>query len=357
MKKTIYFWVIFAFAACNVKQSVKENVVLFVQYDTIQIPITSEFLPYYTNIAGYHDSVDILYAYNPHLHHIDVFDITHGRCIKNIRLDKEGSNGILNVGKFNVCDNSIYTYTTPFYFDINFSGEINSKLDENKIEDFPYNDFSLKRAGVIITNFNELFINCTYKTVPVPVYSNSSFAGIGYIALDSGTFEMFSIPLPSFKGNYGNLETPFINWMGDTIIYNFPFSSSIYVYYINEKTHKEIKVNSIYTKNNANELANSKISWAAEAEHQVVSLQFLSVKYDPFRDLYYRIHLAPIDNMKFMNNRELYLTVMDNKFNYLKEFKLPQGIFSPIYIITREGIVFQMRSEEDTMYLLRVNIN
>ena len=366
MFRNIFFpFVLIFFAACSTKNLTNDSGLISVEYDTIQIPITERYLQNYSHITGYSsDSLDLIYAYNHFLHKMDVFDVTNRRCFNSIPLEREGPDGINVAVNFTVCDSMIYINSFPFYYGINFSGKIETKLDQTKIINFPYNDFNLSgRRGIIMANFMEAFVNCEYKAMPVAVYKNdNSLHGIGFIRLDSGTFEMFDVSLPEIKDNYGHLEIPHINWVGDKIIYNFPYSSSIYVYSIDERTQKEIKVNSVFTKNIADKLNNNS-NMIAQMHHQMFSLQFLSVKYDPFRDLYYRIHMAPINNMDEMFDRELYLTVMDNQFNCLKELKLPRGIASPSYVITKNGILFQLNpsaitnADENIMYLMHVEIS
>lgn len=364
MNKTIFFLlVLILFIAFNNQNPTNANGVISLQYDTIQIPITERHLQNYIHIAGFFsDSLELIYAHNSLLHSIDVFDITNRKSLNTISLEREGPDGVNDFGEFTVCDSVIYLDSNSFYYGIDFSGKIKTKLDRNKIANFSYGDFYLGRRGVTIVSYTEMFANCASKAIPVQVYKgNNVLHGLGYIRFDSGVFEMFDVDIPNTSDNYGHLEIPQVNWLGDYLIYNFPYSSSIYVYSIKNGTQKEYKVNSVLTKNTANKLSKN-ANIRAEAEHQMFSLQFLSVKYDPFRDLYYRVHIAPINNTSKLYDREMYLTVMDNQFNCLKEFKLPQGIFSPLYVITKKGIIFQLRpgeltdQDENIMYLLQVNI-
>jgi hypothetical protein len=332
--------------ACTNRQN-KQNATesYSVQFDTILIHLPPNALQNYAKIVSDPDNIDLLYGYNHLLHKIDVFDIAKGKFVEDISLEHEGPNGLQNISDFVILNNEIYVSQYLFYYKINKVGKVIKKLDKNKVVNIDNANYYLERKGLRVANYTELPINCSVGMLPVSVYTGENILKeIGFIELDSCKYTPFSIPLPQIKKHYGDLETPNVTWLGDSVIYNFPFSSSIYVFSITEGTQREIQIQSIFTKNLAEPLPEN-ANLRQETEYQMKSLQFLSIKYDPFRNLFYRVHISPISSIEKMPDRDYYFTVMDENFNKINEFKLPSSIFSPLYNIMPQGVVFQMSSK------------
>ena len=89
-----------------------------------------------------------------------------------------------------------------------------------------------------------------------------------------------------------------------------------------------------YYRNQA-EKCKSKTDYSEWEKHGFENPHFFDLMYIPRCDMYARLHIGPIDFKEDENpeiiahKRDLYLCLFDNKFNKIKEAKLPSNTFSP----------------------------
>jgi hypothetical protein len=139
---------------------------------------------------------------------------------------------------------------------------------------------------------------------------------------------------------------PYLLFWNNSLLFNFPFSSRIYKYDLLQKKLEEFNILSNYTKNESESLNFSKFKGNYESfeidKHFLYSLHFHKIIYDPYKNLFYRIHSLPIENDP-KNKSSNFMCIFNTKFEKIGEIKLPEiNLFINNYIPTEKGIVFQI---------------
>jgi hypothetical protein len=314
--------------------------------DTLSIPIDEYHLSAYLSIPN-HTSNNNLYVFNSKVYAIDVIDLHQKQVLKSIKLEKEGPDGIPNVSAFVICDSAIIIESYDRYSFISFDGSIKNRISKTDLEldNHDYSIITKKKIGV--SNFKNFSVNCSKNELIVPVYKirEDNYQGccIASVDMKNSHTELLPIPYPeSFKQGkfYGNMDEPQITLKNDSLIYNFPNSSQIFIYNSCTKDIVTHNITSGYT-NNATESLSSDAEQAEIIKHYVSSLFFHRICYDKYRNLYYRLHTDKINMNEKPGEKKIYLTVLDENFTKLGEIKLPFNFYQ-VYNITEQGIVFQL---------------
>ena len=154
------------------------------------------------------------------------------------------------------------------------------------------------------------------------------------------------------------------------LVYNFEYESNIYAYNLNSKNIDIYGAKSEYSPGLINLVsAKNPDQWE---RHAIENPHYLHVLFDPYENLYYRFHWGGVpykaSNNQFNSfiDKPLYLMVLNDKFEILKEIELPKnryGIHS--WAVTRNGILMSnshpMNEDIDenhlTFDLVRISIN
>lgn len=350
MKRTIFFLYAFMLflVSCNTNSATKndENVL---DFDTISIPIDYPYLSDYTLSSSCLKNDTILWSgYNHMTHSIDIFDITNKRIYNTIPLENDGPNGVINISNYILNDSAIIFLD---YQNLLTSISISRGLAFNKIEPLSDTEYQINYNGLLSGTFNTtLNINDNRLLLPIFPIKEQNIKDLLAISIDLSTNEKVKLPLiypnemKEDLSQYGSLTYISLMDYKDRIVYNFPYSSNIYIYWKENSLVETIKFNSNKTKNKSDKNSADLGDYRALYEYENNSLRFREVYYDNNSNKYIRIHHDALEDKIC---RDSYLMSYDNTRNFIKEYKLPDS-FSHNYFIKDNKLFFLMKDTDDT---------
>lgn len=321
----------------------------------IDIPISVEQLNYY-----YHwyinQEENIFVGYNHTMHTLDFFDLTQMVYKKTTQLAYEGPNGIQQgMSKFVYFQDTIVVDQGSNILLLSAAGEI---IERIRLEDILTNEQAsyLFQAGLHTSNYDELIYNPTDKTILKPVFGSLAKTQKGFyespmlakIFIEDKRMEVLEVGYPKiFRGNdfYGNLDYPRVFQKEDSLIYNFANSSNIYYFNLSTKEEGIFDAPSQFISNLSPTISVQEYAQSA-FKHEWNSNSFYAIRYDPFQNLYYRIHKGKTDTESLFDYSNNYFMIMNSQFEVLSEFKLDPR-YIPIFAVTKEGIYFPMKEDDE----------
>jgi len=330
---------------------VKNNSVNISSED-VRIPIDSITYPSYSTYQNVSiNDTSYLAGYNEKTHSIDVFDLNKKEFYKHIKLDNQGPNGISRVADFYIHDwDSIFVFVARKLHLIDSVGLVKNS--------FNLSEYEKKLKGTVTTglgfrlyysiNRNSVF----FKYVPRDVkYGSKEYFLKPFIAefnLTNDTMSLLPVKYSKYiMNNYiGYLSRPYVSFFKDKIYYCFNGESNIYSY--NLKTNKTdiYGGRSKYSKNLAKPIPRN---WSSDKKdkHRLKGVQFFNVIYDPYRDLFYRLHFGNMNNNNgTFRDKSLYMMVFNEDFKLFREKKLNNYTYRPeFYGISREGLFLNANHE------------
>ena len=178
--------------------------------------------------------------------------------------------------------------------------------------------------------------NSVFYLSVTPTEESATYIVYEY-SLNSGTFKTFELKgseTEKFAGKrFGFKQFPNVTYTDQDILYNFPISSNIYR--IDIETGKETAFGgkSRYTPNLASELT-MPYDMKDASKHHIENIHFFEIQYDPYKNIYYRLHLDKTENVSttpfrtLSDSKELYLTSFDKNFRITSETKLENNIYT-----------------------------
>ena len=229
--------------------------------DTINISIGDSCLQTYTLLRNivYEDK---LYCFNKIQHSIDIFNLSTQELSSQIKIEREGANGITNIDAFCVYGDSIFIQNETNYTIINHQGKIIKKISKEKLNNLiDNNEYSIFPTNITLSNFENLIFDNKHDELIIPIntVSPSNLKGKNCIAtvdIKNEIVNLLPIHFPPIVTNkyYGKLSAAQILSKGDSIIYNFGNSSKIYIYDRRNKETYEYDIKSNFTDNLSEDL-------------------------------------------------------------------------------------------------------
>lgn len=344
----IILYIVFLIS-CNTPKDRNETIISssLIKIDTLSVNINENYMQNYTSLRNriYNDE---LYAYNIHQHTIDIFNFATQNFTSQIKLQREGADGIPNINSFIVTNEFIIAQNESNYTIIDHNGHIVKKISKetltNNLND---KDYLLDAPNNIsISNFDDMTYDSNEKKLIVPISTLDPFKlkdkyCLASIDINTEKISLFPITYPNNLSNeyYGKLSRPNSLIVKNRIIYNFSYSSNIYSFDKNNKTISLYNIASDFTKNTSEQLdKNANIK--KQLDHYFHSLFFYGVQYDHYRNIFYRIHTNKSNDASVFNNKETYLTIISANLEKISEIKLPTNLY-PIFNITEKGLIFQ----------------
>lgn len=185
---------------------------------------------------------------------------------------------------------------------------------------------------------------------PIYLVKGQNVDDILAVNLDLSTYQYSNLPftysdemIEDFS-QYGSLTYISLMNYKDRIVYNFPYSSNIYIYEKSSSQIKTIPLDSKITKNKSKKMTALKRDYSEIFKYEDETLRFRETYYFDKSDKYVRIHHNEIN--KDTNIRETYLITYDNATQNMKEYKIPY-LFSHIYFSAKESLVFLLKESND----------
>lgn len=354
--------------SCSLKNnsSSSEIKVTNLRTDSIIIDISGRELPTYSNFTSlFIDSASkypIFLGYNHYEHSFDYFDLTDKRLLKKVNLNYEGPNGIRKFGNFVfIKHDTILVFESMYFYKIDLNGIVYLRkkiFDLEKGRDFQF----INEISVQFPENNLCYDHGRIYSHVVPLkaqfweieFYNKPF--IASISLESNSVEFLNIKYPDEANSdrlFGYLLKPYILKRGKDLIYNFPFSSKIYTYDLSKNSCSVFDGKSQFTKNESEpldfNLFKGKLASHEIGKHFINSLHFHKIVYDPYKNLYYRVH-TKMEETQGNSKKSLtlkYLCIFDKDLKKITEIELDKKLFINNYIPYQNGIIFQVANYDN----------
>ena len=354
LKEKVVFYVVIGLLLSGCKNSTKEEK----SSDSLKINFTEKCIPidynqnslYIQAITKLTDSATLFYAYNKNHHKIDVFNLSNASFLKEIQLEYVGPAGIPYFNSFDVRNNEDLIFGEFKFFSklsnnalskVFFSNDYNQNITLKN--GFDFDNYLLDPGGkdkLPIDSFKNYYLG-VFPITKMRYYEIIKFN------FEKRTLEKLDYEFPSIFNDkfYGDNMTPNIIFIDNSLLINYGFSSKVFRYDLQKKTTDQYDLNSSFTKNLSNPISKQDFKDPALRTAYDKEITFFGMKYDPFRNLYYRIHLAPRKSLK--EKPRFYLMIIDMELNVLKEIELPSGL-KPYFEIGNEGVYFPKQTGSES---------
>lgn len=322
-------------------------------YDSISVPIDFPILSKYIKLIPYcnGDSVYIT-GYNYYEHSIDFINLTNGDNFI-IPLQHEGPNGVLPVHDYCFAANRIICKDESGILTLDMDGNVIDRLPVKELV-APPEEYSVRPLGASLSNY--LYLNNWSSKIFIPLSptKKGDKVHIGKIFdISKRSLEFLPPYYPTEIVGYtqylGGLSVPDINMYGtDKIVYNFPFSSLVYLYDTKTATTEVLDIQTKTIDNNIDFEKWKGLDVVDKVKQELYMSRFGRVYYSSSTEKYYRIHWAMKEEGEG-KLRKIYLMIFDKKGNSLKEYLLPSH-FSEQYFFFQDTLYFACRSSNDTSF-------
>lgn len=345
MKYHIYLLLLILFASCSDKKNLEIGKLSV--YDSIAVSIDYPILPEYARLVPYCKGDSIyMTGYNRHVHSIDFVNLSGGDSFV-VPLRKEGPDGILPVQFFCFVGDSMVCRDQSGILVLAMDGSVVNRLSKTQI--VQSGQYSLGTRG--LNNYRYMNSSDGKALIHLSPVTHCDSVHIGKVYdVSKDSLEFLPPCYPSeVVENVPYLESlsiPDINiYDTDKIVYNFPFSSQVFLY---DKKKGKTKVFDIRSGTIANELDFEKwkgMGVVDRALKEVLMSRFGRVYYSPLLEKYYRVHYGNLEEGN-KKTRNMYLMVFDESGDFIKEYLLPSH-FSEQYFFLHDTLYFACRSSND----------
>lgn len=339
--------------------------------EKINIPLDTIGMTYYRKVSIFNlDSENYLIGLHKAFHSLDIYNIDKRQFIKRIVLEKRGPIMIQHIGSIyaiNFDSILIDDYYSLVLMDT--SGKVKKRIPLSEESFFlknniPYGDLTSTLNFGIIYRQKPKSVLLYYAPKNSRYYSDKCLKMdfLGELFLNKEKLTLLPLKYSRYyfnsKFGYGDMFQPNLTIYQDLVIYNFPVESNIYTYNLDTKTFNKYGAKSRFSKN----LVEPFKKGFDPNQFAVKSTVFFKTVYDPYRELYYRLHWGNCDIKKnsvefnTLYDKELYLMVFDNYFNVITEIELQSDRYLPFgYFVTNEGLFLSgghpLNTESNSNYL------
>ena len=359
MKKHVWmaFIMVISMMSCSSPEGQKRTVSAGVlEYDSLSIPIDYPYLGFYYQTAYYQEGKNLYWAgYNHMLHSIEVFDLTNRCTVQSFELEPEGPNGILKnqMSKFSMND-SLFVFEC-FRLGIKVLSRKDGTLRKTIVPLSEEEDFQLNYRGGMDANYSGGFgMRWNGECLVMPIFAKNGQKMDDAFALSVNlrTSEIENLPLAypdvikDELGKYGSLTCPFLTVGEDRIVYNFAYSSRVYVYgkETGEVEAFDMRSNATPNQSEPKDANIKQRNFKKNFEYERKTLRFGEVYYDKTSDTYVRMHHA--ERAEMFGEQNNYLIVRRCKTGETLEYELPKD-FSTRYFVTNGHAYFLLKNKDD----------
>lgn len=335
-------------------------------YDTLVIPIDFPYLSFYHNAALYEDGNSLYWGgYNHLMHSVDIFNLTERRVVESIELAPEGPNAILK----NQVNSFLFNDSLLFFRGYEGEIKIMNRKDRNicgKVVPFtPEENYRLTYRGVLPGQFRSgsdmrLCGNMIVTNVYPKVEPTMEDVLATSIHFSTGNVEHLAISYPEeMEGDlfkYGSMTYPYLTMASDRVVYNFPYSSRVYVYNTDSGLTETLYLDSSRTGNQSEQKPEISVrNVEGNFEYESMSLRFCETYYDEKTDAYVRVHYKEKDGI--LDKDVSYLMVYKGDAEETFEYPVPSA-FSTRYYVHEGHVYFLMNNSNDyELYFAVIDID
>ena len=357
----LFFFVFF----CNCREN-NEKYDFKLAVREIRIPISYEQLPFYPVATVLRtDSSEIFIGFNYAYNSIDFFDLRTSRFLHKIKIESDGPQSATNLSQLYAGQKFMIASSPPLVYKINYQGEILKKYNYDTFAKDGLDGYTLD-PDIQISNFKQLCYDEKNDFIIKNLFSVKQKLDDAFYAkslifckvyLEQAKIE--SIPIgypPAFNEDvfFGDLDTPYGFYANDSLIYNFPAFSKVFIHTDNHVVEKEL--NPMATpKQSPPIIKNKYVDIQERLRHYLTSSQFFGlVRHYQFPFLL-RIHKDYTEKVGLDNSKNFLMFISQN-LNKSYEVPISQK-FNPIPFPVKDGIVFQEKPTKGENYLVLQQIS
>lgn len=343
VKPFVVLTIIMSFMACGTKESsrvysdINQYGELVYQMDTLKIEIDDKTSYTYHRFDTFEEQDKFyLVRYQASTHSLLFFDLDKRKLAKTIKMDRGGPNGIGDVQNL-----YIHNLDSIFVFDI---GNIKIMNDDAEVfysmniyasapQEWLVSFASAEAKPFYQTDLKSIILKKSLRRSASEVERSEPF--LVAVDLESRVFKLIGPQhadlMRDAEIGYGPYHGMNFTHTDSLILYNYPVSSSVYSYNLltGENLEFDGEVSSI--SNQAAEFKNAPTQ-AFINSYRFETPVFYNVLYDPYRQLYYRLHRTGKDYDPQVNNTlidtDFYLSVFNRKMEFLEEIELDKNTYS-----------------------------
>lgn len=287
------------------------------------------------------------FGYNQKMNQLEVYNLAQKKFHKVIKFKTEGPDALSELYSLFVFNwDSIFILGLRKVMLIDSSGRILfnqpinlTSVKANQIEGINFKDFAFYSTGENMQPIHyqppqqKLFLatkSMKFSEKQKEYYQQSLF---GYLDFRQKKYFGFPVSFPEkFQGNRYPNHLPNLSFLANEVVFNFPFSSEVFLYRVDTGISKFFDVPSSYSKNQGEPL-----TFDPAMDHYTVMLNqsrnptFFRIIYDPNSKLYYRFHFADykgdIPSGSPPQRGAMYLTAMDLNFNKILEVEIEEHFY------------------------------
>lgn len=333
-----------ALTSCNQTQKLKDADLA--RLEALSLKVSDNNLQVYAN-SSYSTSALIndkqcMIAYNNKLHALDIFDLDNQAPERQITLQNEGPDQVMEPTGMGVYQNTFIMASNSVLCRVSMDGKVISKLN---LEDLPLikeqgYTTSTPELNIYFSTYNFLGFDpetgrvalSLYKTEKegkqypkkIVVLSSEDWKQVGEIDIKDPDF-ISSEPIAALGAVHG---IPY----KDKVIYNYPASCIVYV--------ADLKTNVVQEYNIQSSVAKPLYQLSDDPEGQgIITGYYFPLNYDPVREVFWRIQQQPV-NGHGIAGKNFSLTCIQTDFAKNIEYDIPadQYIYSNL-IYARSSIL------------------
>ena len=327
------------------------------KYDSLSIPIDYPCLGFYYQTAHYKDGDTLYWAgYNHLLHSIEVFDLTNRKTMASYELEPEGPNAITkNQFSCFLMNDSMFVFK-GYRNELKLLSRKDGKLLKAIFTLSPEDEYQLQYRGVLNGEYSRGFrMRWDGENVVTPLFTKNGqkMHDPLFLSVNLRTSETERLPLSypeSMEGDlnkYGSLTCPFFTMSEDRLVYNFAYSSQVYVAMKGTDEVQTLAMNSNATPNRSDTKDGNieRRDIMRNFDYEENTLRFSQVNYDKQADVYLRTHYASREKMTAV--RDSYLMVYKCRTGKMLEYELPEEVTTRYFVVDGYAY-FQLKNSEDS---------
>ena len=342
--------------ACLPSQEQKQTVFAGVlKYDSLSIAIDYPYLGFYYRISSYEEGGNLYCAGHNHLmHSIEVFDLTNRRAVQSYELEPEGPNAVQKnqISDF-VVNDSLFVFR-GYRNDVKVLSRNDGTLLKTIMTLSPEDNYNLNFRGARNASYGGAEMWWDGGIIVTPLFTKQKQTMKDKLALsvDLTTEKVEILPLSYPEemkedlGLYGSFTFPNFTIAEDRWVYNFAYSSRVYIY--REETGEvqmlDMKSNATPNQPSPAGIKEGERNIRKNADFESTALRFCNTYYDRTADVYVRMHHAGKEKIK--DKRKSYLMIHRCKTGETLEYEMPEEL-SAIYFVSGGRIYIELRNPDD----------
>ena len=342
--------------ACSSGQEQKQTVSAGVlEYDSLSIPIDYPYLGFYYRISCYEEGGNLYCAGHNHLmHSIEVFDLTNRRTVQSYELEPEGPNAVLKnqISDF-VVNDSLFVFR-GYRNDVKVLSRKDGTLLKTIMTLSPEDNYNLNFRGARDASYGGAEMRWDEGRIVTPLFTKQKQTLEDKLALsvDLNTEKVEILPLSYPEemkedlGQYGSFTFPNFAIAEDRWVYNFAYSSRVYIYRkeTGEVQMLDMKSNATPERPSPAGIKEGERNIRKNVDFESTALRFCNVYYDRTADVYVRMHHAEVED--FMDKRKSYLMIHWCKTGETLEYEMPEEL-SAKYFVSGGRIYIELKNPDD----------